>query len=67
MISRDHGTTWTVGKPAFSGGNECQAAQLGDGSIMLEHPQRPRTFPRRVRHARTWDRRGSRTKPIATR
>jgi sialidase-1 len=35
MISRDHGTTWTVGKPAFSGGNECQAAQLGDGSIML--------------------------------
>jgi len=35
MISRDHGTTWTVGKPAFSGGNECQAVQLGDGSIML--------------------------------
>ncbi|MFN0129879.1 MAG: exo-alpha-sialidase [Verrucomicrobiales bacterium] len=35
MISRDHGTTWTVGTPAFSGGNECQAAQLGNGSIML--------------------------------
>lgn len=35
MISHDHGTTWTVGKPALSGGNECQAAQLGDGSIML--------------------------------
>ena len=35
MISRDHGTTWKVGTPAFSGGNECQAAQLGDGSIML--------------------------------
>ncbi|MDA1055213.1 MAG: exo-alpha-sialidase [Planctomycetota bacterium] len=35
MISRDHGTTWTVGEPAYSGGNECQAAQLGDGSIML--------------------------------
>lgn len=35
MISRDHGATWTVSKPAFSGGNECQAAQLGDGSIML--------------------------------
>ncbi len=35
MISRNHGTTWMVGKPAFSGGNECQAAQLGDGSIML--------------------------------
>lgn len=35
MSSRDHGTSWTVGAPAFSGGNECQAAQLGDGSIML--------------------------------
>ena len=31
MISRDHGATWTVAKSAFSGGNECQAAQLGDG------------------------------------
>jgi len=35
MISRDHGENWSVGEPAFSGGNECQAAQLGDGSIML--------------------------------
>lgn len=35
MISRDHGTNWIVGQPAYSGGNECQAAQLGDGSIML--------------------------------
>ncbi len=35
MISRDHGETWTVGKPGYSGGNECQAALLGDGSIML--------------------------------
>ena len=35
MISRDHGRSWTVGKPAFRGGNECQAALLGDGSIML--------------------------------
>ncbi len=35
MTSRDHGVTWLVGTPAFSGGNECQAAQLGDGSIML--------------------------------
>ncbi len=35
MISRDHGATWTVGKPGYSGGNECQAALLGDGSIML--------------------------------
>ncbi|MFN0198377.1 MAG: exo-alpha-sialidase [Planctomycetaceae bacterium] len=35
MVSRDHGKTWTVGKPAYSGGNECQAALLDDGSIML--------------------------------
>ncbi len=35
MTSRDHGQSWSVGKPAYSGGNECQAALLGDGSIML--------------------------------
>ncbi|MFV2069749.1 MAG: exo-alpha-sialidase, partial [Pirellulales bacterium] len=35
MISRGHGTTCTVGKPGYRGGNECQAAQLGDGSILL--------------------------------
>jgi sialidase-1 len=35
MTSRDHGASWTVGTPAFIGGNECQAAQLGDGAIML--------------------------------
>jgi sialidase-1 len=35
MVSKDHGANWTVGTPAYSGGNECQAAQLSDGSIML--------------------------------
>ena len=35
MISRDHGETWTVGQPGYSGGNECQAVLLGDESIML--------------------------------
>ena len=35
MTSSDHGTTWAVGMPAYSGGSECQAVQLGDGSIML--------------------------------
>lgn len=35
MISRDHGRNWVVGKPAYSGGNECQASLLSDGSIML--------------------------------
>ena len=35
MTSGDHGETWSVGAPAYSGGSECQAVQLGDGSIML--------------------------------
>ncbi|MEZ6059496.1 MAG: sialidase family protein [Planctomycetaceae bacterium] len=35
MISRDHGQTWNVGNPGITSGNECQAALLGDGSIML--------------------------------
>ncbi len=35
MTSRDHGRTWSVGNPGYSGGNECQAALLDDGSIML--------------------------------
>lgn len=35
MTSRDHGATWKVGTPAYVNGNECQAVQLGDGSLML--------------------------------
>ena len=35
MYSRDHGATWTVSAPSFSSGNECQAVQLSDGSLML--------------------------------
>jgi sialidase-1 len=35
MHSSDHGKSWALGEPAFSGGNECQAVPLGDGSIML--------------------------------
>ncbi|MBI2807370.1 MAG: alpha/beta hydrolase fold domain-containing protein [Planctomycetes bacterium] len=35
MTSGDHGATWTVGTPAYRGGSECQAVQLGDGSLML--------------------------------
>jgi sialidase-1 len=35
MISRDHGATWNVARPGFRGGNECQAAVLSDGAIML--------------------------------
>lgn len=35
MSSRDHGKSWTVAQPGYIGGNECQAAPLSDGSIML--------------------------------
>lgn len=35
LVSRDHGKTWTVSKPASFENNECQAALLSDGSIML--------------------------------
>lgn len=35
MISRDHGKSWSVANPGYTGGNECQAAPLSDGSIML--------------------------------
>lgn len=35
MSSKDHGRTWQLGKPACSQANECQAALLGDGSLML--------------------------------
>lgn len=35
MTSIDHGFTWNVAAPGYTGGNECQAAELSDGSIML--------------------------------
>jgi sialidase-1 len=35
IISRDHGKTWQTSPSAHFGGNECQAAELADGSIML--------------------------------
>lgn len=35
MISSNHGLNWKVGNPAFRRGNECQAALLEDGVIML--------------------------------
>ncbi len=35
MVSRDHGSSWQLGAPACTGGNECQAARLSDGKIML--------------------------------
>ncbi len=35
MWSKDHGKTWTASNPAYSDVTECMAAQLTDGSIML--------------------------------
>ncbi|MFM7291864.1 MAG: exo-alpha-sialidase [Planctomycetia bacterium] len=35
MTSHDHGGSWAVGAPVHPGGSECQAVELGDGSLML--------------------------------
>ncbi len=35
LLSNDHGKTWKMAPAAYTGGNECQAAELSDGSIML--------------------------------
>lgn len=35
LLSEDHGRSWRVSSRAYSGGNECQAAELADGSVML--------------------------------
>lgn len=35
MYSKNHGRSWTVSNPAFSGSSECQAIQLNNGSLML--------------------------------
>lgn len=35
MTSDDHGRTWRVSSRAYSGGNECQVAELADGTLML--------------------------------
>ena len=44
-ISRDHGKSWTVTPAASYGNTECQAVQLGDGSIMLNcRTERPTKF-----------------------
>ena len=51
--SRDHGATWTVSNPAFSGGNETLAVQLGDGSIML-NMRNDKPEPYRAVYV-TWD------------
>ncbi len=45
ILSRDHGTTWTVSSPSAIGNSECQAVQLDDGSILLNaRTARPTKF-----------------------
>ena len=53
IYSRDHGATWTVSTPAFSGGNETLAVQLGDGSLML-NMRNDKPDPYRAVYV-TWD------------
>jgi sialidase-1 len=58
MISRDHGTSWTLSKPASYDNTECQAVILGDGSIMLncrsESPTKFRTVAVTSDLGETW-------------
>ena len=45
MISRDHGNSWALSNAASYDNTECQAVQLGDGSIMLNcRSERPTMF-----------------------
>jgi sialidase-1 len=58
LISRDHGENWSVGPPASLGNTECQAVELGDGSIMLnmrsEQPTKFRTVAISRDGGQTW-------------
>ncbi|MFP6702643.1 MAG: exo-alpha-sialidase [Planctomycetaceae bacterium] len=58
LISSDHGKTWTVSAKASIGNTECQAVELGDGTIMLncrtESPTKFRTVAVTRDLGRTW-------------
>ena len=58
LISRDHAKTWTLSAPASFGNTECQAAELSDGSIMLNcrtsGPKKFRTVAVTRDLGRTW-------------
>jgi sialidase-1 len=59
MTSPDHGVTWSVGTPARSGASECQAAELSNGSIMLNMRNdlaRHRAVAVTRDRGRTWER-----------
>lgn len=44
LLSRDHGETWMVSPIASYDNNECQAAELGDGTIMINARSRDTKF-----------------------
>ena len=45
LVSRDHGKSWLVSRPASIGNTECQAVELTDGSVMLNcRTRRPTKF-----------------------
>lgn len=58
IISRDHGETWLPSNPGSFGNTECQAALLGDGSILLncrsESPTKFRTLAVTRDLGKTW-------------
>ena len=58
LVSRDHGKTWNVSAAASFDNTECQAAQLADGSIMLncrtESPTKFRTVAVTSDLGQTW-------------
>lgn len=58
LVSTDHGKNWTVSAKASIGNTECQAVQLGDGSIMLnsrtESPTKFRTVNVTRDLGKTW-------------
>ncbi len=58
LISTDHGKTWRVSAKSSIGNTECQAVELGDGSIMLncrtERPTKFRTVNITRDLGRTW-------------
>lgn len=58
LVSRNHGKSWFVSSPASFGNNECQAAELSDGTIMLNcrslAPTKHRTVATTDDLGKTW-------------
>jgi sialidase-1 len=65
MSSRNHGDQWTVGSPV-PWGSECAAAELGDGSIMLNMRNRNDDTTTQYRRIAVTDDLGRTWRPHAT-